>query len=153
VQESHARFDPFPPEPTLDDEKQALRQATTDLQAARARVARDAARDQEETRGKLIAQLLPVLDNLDRSIAAHPDQGVQLVRDQLEGVLRGYGLERVDATGARFDPALHDAVAMADVHDPALDGTVVEQWEPAYRFGERLLRPARVVVGRLLQRH
>lgn len=136
------------------DEKQDLRRAISELEAARGRVERDAARVQEETRTRLVAELLPVLDNLDRSIAAgtYPDdpmlQGVQLVRAQLEGVLRGYGLERFDAVGERFDPGEHEAMALVPVADPEQDGTVVDQWQPGYRIAGRLLRPARVVVGR-----
>jgi molecular chaperone GrpE (heat shock protein) len=140
----------FPSERYPPDEQQALRHATSELQAARARVERDAARALEEMRGQLIAELLPVLDNFDRSISAGAagDDGVRLVRDQLEGVLRGYGLERFDAVGAPFDPRAHDAIAVTDVDDHRRDGVVVEQWEPGYRFGDRMLRPARVVVGR-----
>jgi molecular chaperone GrpE (heat shock protein) len=135
------------------DDRRAVRDALADLQAARTRVERDAARVLEDTRTKLVVELLPVLDNLDRSIAAGGDPaviaGVEQVRAQLAGVLRGYGLERFDAIGQRFDPRQHDALGVAPVSDPARDGTVVEQWEPGYRAGAKLLRPARVVVGRL----
>lgn len=127
-------------------------QALADLEAAKARVARDAARMREELSAELVAELLPVLDNLDRSIAAGGDeavlQGVKMVRSQLAGVLDKYGLERFDALGDLFDPRVHDAVSVTDVEGRALDGVVIDQWEPGYRIGERLLRPARVVVGR-----
>jgi molecular chaperone GrpE len=66
-------------------------------------------------------------------------------------VLRGYGLERVDAADQDFDPAVHDAVATIPVPSNALHETVLEQLAPGYRFGGALLRPAKVVVG--LQRH
>ena len=57
-------------------------------------------------------------------------------------VLRGYGLERFDAVGTRFDPREHDAVAMVDVTEHERDGTVVNQLEVGYRSSNRLLRPA-----------
>jgi molecular chaperone GrpE len=76
-------------------------------------------------------------------------EGVRMVRQQLEGVLRGYGVERVDATGLRFDPGLHEAIGVTPVSDPQRHGLVLHQMEPGYRFGERLLRPARVNVGKL----
>jgi molecular chaperone GrpE len=127
-------------------------QALADLEAARARVDRDAAKVKDEIRSQLVADLLPVLDNLDRSIAAGGDEatleGVRLVRTQLSGVLKGYGLERFDVLGDMFDPAVHDAMSVADVKSPALDGVIIDQWEPGYRIAGRLLRPARVVVGR-----
>lgn len=128
-------------------------QALADLEAAKARVDRDATRVVDEMRGQLVAELLPVLDNLDRSVAAGGDEavveGVRLVRAQLAGVLKKYGLERFDVLGELFDPRQHDAVSVMAVDNPALDGVVIDQWEPGYRIGERLLRPARVVVGRL----
>ena len=127
-------------------------QALADLEAAKARVDRDAAKTRDEIRAQLVAELLPVLDNLDRSSAAGGDEavveGVRLVRSQLMGVLHKYGLERFDVLGEPFDPREHDAMSVVDVSNPGLDGAVIDQWEPGYRIGDRLLRPARVVVGR-----
>lgn len=137
-------------------ETQSLRAAIDEYEAARRRVERDAARVHEETRTGLVLELLPVLDSLDRSIAAATSgpalEGLTLVRAQLEGVLRGYGLERYDAVGERFDPRWHEAMDVAAVSDPARDGVVVAQWEAGYRVGERVLRAARVQVGRLTGR-
>ena len=132
----------------MEPEPETLRRAITEYESARRRVERDAARVHEETRSRLVAELLPVLDNLGRALEARPDPGVELVRGQLEGVLRGYGLERFETAGARFDPQDQEAMAVVDVDDPDLDGTVVEQWQPGYRIGGHLLRPARVTVGR-----
>ncbi|MCB9562299.1 MAG: nucleotide exchange factor GrpE [Kofleriaceae bacterium] len=143
--------------PATGDDRAALRAAIADLEAARGRVERDAARVLDETRERLVGDLLPVLDSLDRaradrSASGEATEGIERIRAQLEGVLRGYGLERFDAVGAAFDPRDHEAVALCDVVDPARDGTVVAQWEPGYRMGGRLLRPARVQVGRLARR-
>jgi molecular chaperone GrpE (heat shock protein) len=141
-------------EPSEPD-RATMTRALRELEAAQARVERDAQRVQDETREKLVAQLLPVLDNLDRTIAASAKgdpalvQGVRLVRSQLEGVLRGYGLERVNvARGDRFDPKLHEAISVVPVYEPAHHGLILDQVEPGYQFGDRLLRPAKVVVGR-----
>jgi molecular chaperone GrpE (heat shock protein) len=142
--------------PADTDLNGSLVRAMRDLEAARARVERDAQTVHDETRNKLVVELLPVLDNLDRTIqvatehghAAALVQGVQIVRAQLEGVLRGYGIERIDAVGAPFDPSVHDAISVTMVHDPARHAIVLDQAEAGYRFGERLLRPAKVVVGR-----
>jgi len=141
--------------PVVD--RQAALRALRNLEATEARLERNARREAEDARIKLVAELLPVLDNLDRTIsAAHNHrsdpamlEGVRLVRQQLEGVLRGYGVERIDALDARFDPVLHEAIGVAPVRDPRHHGMVVEQTEPGYRFGDRLLRPAKVMVGKL----
>lgn len=136
-------------------ERAAAARALRELEAAKARVERDANRVFHETREKLVAELLPVLDDLDRTIEAarrHGDapsivEGVTLVRARLDAVLAGYGVERLDATGAPFDPSIHDAIATAAVSDPRDHRVVLEQLQPGFRHGSRLLRPARVVVG------
>lgn len=131
-------------------------QALRDLEAAKARVERDARRVEDETRARVVSELLPVLDNLDRTIAAARRsgdaptvlEGVLLVRRQLDATLARFGVTRIDAMGRPFDPAIHEAVSMMAVRDPRYDRIVIEQLEPGYRAGERLLRPAKVVVGR-----
>jgi molecular chaperone GrpE len=143
-------------EGVVEPDRATMTRALRDLQAAQARVERDARRVNDETRNKLVGELLPVLDNLDRTIRAatsHGDSpslldGVRLVRGQLESVLRGYGVERIDAIGAPFDPSIHDAIQVTPVRDRAHHAIVLDQIEPGYRFGDRLLRPAKVVVGR-----
>jgi molecular chaperone GrpE (heat shock protein) len=137
-------------------DRQAAVRALRNLEATEARLERNARREADDARGKLVQELLPVLDNLDRTIrAGHTTrdpamlEGVRLVRHQLEGVLRGYGVERVDAVGQRFDPSLHEAIGVTAVGDPARHGVVVHQAEPGYRFAGRLLRPAKVSVGKL----
>lgn len=138
---------PAPPT-TVPDERASLREATAQLDAARARVERDAAKVLDETRGKLVEQLLPVLDSLDRSITVGGDTGNAQIRAQLEGVLKSFGLERFDAAiGAPFDPREQEAIAVAEV-DAARAGTVTAQWQAGYRHAGKLLRAARVQVGR-----
>lgn len=129
-----------------------MQRALDDLAAAEARVERNAQRVYDESRAKLAADLLPVLDNLDRTLqAAKADDpiatGVSMVRAQLEGVLARYGVERIDAVGKAFDPSEHEAVVGIPVEDEAVVGRVMEQVAPGYRLAGRLLRPARVQVG------
>ena len=125
-----------------------------ELEASKKRVEREAERERELVRSDLVRQLLPVLDNLDRSIEASGQstdeplrEGVKMVRDQFEQVLRGFGMEVLDAQGAPFDPAEHEAVAMVPVETPQSHRTVVSVVRPGYRMGGRLLRAAQVTVG------
>lgn len=135
--------------------RESLLRALQELEASEARVRRNAERVYDDTRRDLIIELLPVLDNLDRTLDAaitrpHTDpliQGVRMVHAQLEQVLRHYGVERIDATGKRFDPAIHEALAAVPVTDPALVGMVMHQAEAGYRFRSRMLRAAKVTVG------
>lgn len=142
-------------------DKASMRRALRELEAAKARVERDATRAAQEMRETLVAELLPLLDNLDRTIYAAEQageapaivEGVGLVRSQFASLLARYGVERIEARHQPFDPALHDAIGTVPVTHPASHNVVVDQVEPGYRFGDRLLRPAKVVVGRLLPRY
>jgi molecular chaperone GrpE len=131
-------------------DRASLARALGELEAAKARVERDSKAVYDDTRKRLVGELLPVLDNVDRAIAAGHGpaaEGMQLVKRQLEGVLRGYGVERLEAGGQAFDPAVHEAVTTVPVRDLATHNRVIKQLEPGYRFGEQLLRPAKVIVG------
>jgi molecular chaperone GrpE len=125
-----------------------------ELEASKKRVEREAERERELVRADLVRQLLPVLDNLDRSIEASTQsndeslrEGVKMVRAQFEQVLQGFGMEVLDAQGAPFDPAEHEAVAMVPVENPQAHRAVVSVVRPGYRMGGRLLRAAQVTVG------
>ena len=131
----------------------SLARALRDLEATQARVQQNAERVYDEQRRGLVLELLPVLDNLERTVAAAAAAsdsalvtGLRMVLAGLEGVLVKYGVERVDASG-RFDPAIHEAIAAIPVHDPKLVGAVVQQAAPGYRFGGMVLRAAKVGVG------
>jgi molecular chaperone GrpE (heat shock protein) len=155
AREADAEADVPPPPPAPD--RGTLTKALRELEAAKGRVERDATRARDEMKQQLVHQLLPVLDNLDRTITAAQKnreaptivEGAYLVRRQIVGVLEGYGVQRIDARGQRFDPALHEAISMVHVDEPRHDRTVIDQLEPGYAMGERLLRPAKVVVGRV----
>jgi molecular chaperone GrpE (heat shock protein) len=136
----------------------ALRRATEELEAQKRRMEREQQRTLEETRAQVAAEMLPVLDNLDRSIAAAGSaaegeaallEGIRLVRNQFEEALGRVGLTRIASEGLRFDPAIHDAVGLVEVGDPSQDGTIVDEWQRGYRLGARVIRPAKVRVAKL----
>jgi molecular chaperone GrpE len=117
-------------------------------------VARESALAQERGVTKLAKELLPALDNLDRALeaAAQDDpllDGVRLVRSELSASLARVGVESFSPLGETFDPALHEAMATvpAAADGGAESGTVVEVYQPGYRLGESIIRPARVVVA------
>ena len=102
-----------------------------------------------------LREVLPVVDNLERAADAMDDatdvaavaQGVQMVLRGFEDIANRLGLRRVPAVGQQFDPTCHDAMQQqeTDQHAP---GTVVAEVVPGYFLGERLLRPAMVVVAK-----
>jgi molecular chaperone GrpE len=136
------------------DDYLALAQRTqADFENYRKRVAREAAAAQERGVCSLAKELLPALDNLDRAIA-HADQqdpllqGVRLVRSELTAALARAGIESFSPAGEPFDPEVHEAVATAaQAPGGEPSGTVVEVYQPGYRMGASILRPARVVVA------
>jgi molecular chaperone GrpE len=100
----------------------------------------------------LVRELLPVLDDLERALRALPVNddplraGVALVHDRLVKILEREGLEAIRPQGDAFDPELHDAIAHIPIPG-ATPGTVVEVAVPGYRFRDRVLRHAKVVVA------
>jgi molecular chaperone GrpE len=127
-----------------------------DQDAFRERIQRDVERQAGLRFADLVADLLPLLDDLERSLThaeriapARPlVEGVAMARDRFLDALARQGVERVVPDGAPFDPLLAEALRVDPVDRPDLDGTVVETLQAGYRLGDRVLRPARVVVGR-----
>jgi molecular chaperone GrpE len=134
------------------DEYLALAQRTqADFENYRRRVARESALAQERGVVKLAKELLPALDNLDRALeSAEEDdpllEGVRLVREEIASALGRAGIESFSPTGETFDPSLHEAMAHQPV-DGVPSGAVAEVYQPGYRLGEHVIRPARVVVA------
>lgn len=113
-----------------------------------------------EDRGKqaqfdFLTTLLPVLDNLNLAIAAsESDPSVEHLRDGVIGTARSFeralidvGVEPIASVGTTFDPEQHEAVDMIAA-DAENDGKIVAEYSRGYRFGDKLLRPARVQVGK-----
>ena len=142
---------------TLDRDrlKQQLMRTAADFDNFRRRSKREI--EEARMRGKddAVLEFLPVIDNLERAVASANDaadvasvvSGVQMVLKLFEDTAGRMGLNRVESVGARFDPAVHDAIQQleSDVH-PA--GSIMAEVTPGYMFGKRLIRPAMVVVAR-----
>jgi molecular chaperone GrpE len=132
------------------------RQAASEFESSRARLRREIAKDSERGRREIIADLLDVLDNLDRALDAQRSgastdallQGVELVRRLFLAKLDGLGVRRIDAEGQPFDPALHEAVTAVPAADPTQDGLVVGIVRHGYRINDDVLRPATVAVAK-----
>jgi molecular chaperone GrpE len=134
------------------------RRASEEFEQAKVRIRRDVAREVERGRRTVLAELLEVLDNLDRAIAAARGprsaeggdsllRGVELVRDQFLAKLESFGVSRIDALGTPFDPQIHEAMSLAPVADASQAGLVVAVVREGYAMGADLLRPAGVIVG------
>ncbi len=102
---------------------------------------------------QLLQALLPVLDDFDGLLAYHGQgdravaSGLRQVAEKLQRVLRDSGLERFGQAGERFDPELHEAVAVEPCA-PEQEGVLLAVWQPGYKADGRVLRAAKVKVGR-----
>src|SRR5689334_4663141 len=126
-----------------------------DLDNMKKRAARDRAEAIRFANESFLRDLLPVVDNLERAVEAARGggngkplvEGVELVLKSLLDVLERHGVTRVEATGARFDPTHHEAVAHVEsaAHEP---NAVMAEHQRGYRLNDRLLRPALVTVAK-----
>lgn len=128
--------------------------AHADLENYRKRVRREREEDLKYAHVPLLADLLPVIDNLQRAIQAVPEdqqssgiaQGVKLVEKQLLEVIARRGVEVIQAEGQPFDPNQHEAI-LQQPSDEVPPGTVLQQTQVGYRLHDRVIRPSQVIVS------
>jgi molecular chaperone GrpE len=147
VQEVQARFDQL---------RQQLQRETDET---RQRLNRSADERSAGQVAKFITSLLPVMDDLNRAIDAASGEdtlqppileGLRGIAASFQSALTNAGVESIVSVGEQFDPELHEAVDTEET-DSDMDGKVIAEYSRGYRLGERLLRPARVKVGRASQ--
>ena len=128
-----------------------LKRALADLDNYRKRAGREVERRVTEGRETLLRELLEPLDNIERALQAADHsplaQGLRGVFDQMEALLARHGAQRIAAVGDPFDPTRHEAVAVRETDDVP-DGTVVDIARSGFAIGDRVLRPAQVVVAK-----
>lgn len=128
-----------------------LQRTTAEYSNYRRRTEQDRERQRLAANEQLLREFVPVLDDLQRGLALIPASdettsmagGLRLVEQKFLNMLRKHGVTPIEALGTPFDPAVHEAVEM----DPAGGDTVVAVYQPGYRLGEGMLRPAMVKVG------
>jgi len=140
-----------------DENWDRLLRTAADFENFKKRAAREKQEAIKYANETLLQKLIPVLESLDMALAAAlaapPDAGqslhagVNLICQQLKGVLAEAGLEELDAVGKPFDPHLHEALSQQETPDVP-EGQVVQQLRKGYKLRDRLLRPASVVVAK-----
>lgn len=148
----------IPPEPTpeeiIAETKDKLLRLRADFDNYRKRMAREADEIRERSKIIVVSDFLPVYDFFRMAMdhAAHTDdivalkQGMQMIMNEFTKAFEDLGVKEINAVGKVFDPNLHDAVKMEN-SDTVPDGTVISQWKAGYKLGDRLIRPATVVVS------
>ena len=135
-----------------DEHLNDLKRVAAEFENYRKRVLRDQESLVARAHERLVKELLPVLDDLERALAAAEEheeakleEGVRLVHRELKAALDREGLAEIETEGV-FDPHVHEALLSQPSSDQA-EGTVLEVVQKGYRLGDRVLRPARVVVA------
>ena len=144
VEESAAEEAPAP-----DD---AYLRLAADFDNYRKRVARESAELSQRANERLLNELLPILDDLERALEAASqheeatlEEGVRLVHRALLGLVERHGLKEIATEGA-FDPHVHEAL-LTQPGDGVEEGAVLQVLQKGYTLGDRVLRPARVIVA------
>ncbi len=134
-----------------DERTDDLKRVAAEFENYRKRVARDQQSLAARAHERIVKELLPVLDDLERALEAASEhqeakleEGVRLVHRELQEALAKEGLEEIETNG-RFDPHVHEALLSQPSEQD--DGAILEVLQKGYRLGDRVLRPARVVVA------
>ena len=132
-----------------DEYLENMRRMKAELENLRARLEREHARSVELASERLVKELLPILDNLERALEADGDirEGVEATRDQLVDILTREGLKPISSEGQSFDPAVHEALMSqpSDKHD---EDIVIQTLERGYLLNAKPIRTAKVVVSK-----
>jgi molecular chaperone GrpE len=128
-----------------------LKRVAAEFENFRKRVIRDQESLVARAHERLVKDLLPVLDDLERALEAAAEheearleEGVRLVHRELSGALAKEGLVEIETNG-RFDPHVHEALLSQPSKED--EGAIIEVLQKGYRLGDRVLRPARVVIS------
>lgn len=146
---------PAPPRPAADevdwrDRAMRLQAEMDNFRKRQQRIAQD---QMDSDRERLLRAFLPVADNLERALAQNTQdealrEGVAITHRSMMQVLKQQGVERMEVTGKPFDPTWHDAVSTVPHERYGVEpDTIVAFTEAGYRFNDRPLRPAKVVVA------
>ena len=139
-----------------DEFKERWLRAAAELENVRKRSRREVTDARRFAQADILRPLLDVADNFERALGSMASddeatadslrEGVELIHQRFQAVLRDQGVEPLEALAAEFDPNCHEAVGQAS-RDDAETGTVIEVVQQGYRLGDLVLRPARVIIA------
>ena len=138
-----------PSQAPLEDDR--LLRLAADFENYKKRAARERAEYVALANERLIGELIPILDDLERALGAAEEhqeaqleEGVRLVHRSLAGLLERHGVQPIETEG-KFDPHVHEALLSQP--SEAEEGSVIDVVQKGYKLGDRVVRPARVVVA------
>jgi molecular chaperone GrpE len=131
--------------------KDGWQRSVADFQNYRRRIESEKADTYQNAVGSIIKRYLPVLDDMERAMAARPSDlawvdGIELIYRKLQSILEAEGLKRIEAEGQMFDPNFHEAIQQEPV-EGVESGRIIAVIQNGYMLGERVIRPAVVRVA------
>lgn len=144
----------FDAENKVREAQDQMLRVRADFENTKKRLERDKMDAIKYANERLLGEILPIMDSLDRAVSSIQEghdpekikQGLRLAQNELHKVLEVHGVEMVKAVGVEFDPRFHEAVAMVETAD-AEDGVVLEEVQKGYLLNGRLVRPSRVKIA------
>jgi molecular chaperone GrpE len=151
VTEEHVQQEEQQAEEQQPEQDDRLLRLAADFENYKKRAARERQEYVQLANERLIAELIPILDDLERALSAAEqheeaqlEEGVRLVHRALAGLLERHGVKPIETDG-QFDPHVHEALLSQP--SEAEEGSVIDVVQKGYKLGERVVRPARVVVA------
>jgi molecular chaperone GrpE len=139
----------------VEDYKDRWMRAAAELDNVKKRASRDQADLMKFANERLLKEILPILDNLERALDHSREQenlkalveGIEMIQRQFLAVLERFGVRPIDALNQPFDPSVHEAMMQveSEQHEPNI---VIQELEKGYWLHDRLLRPSRVTVSK-----
>ena len=149
--EEHVQQEEQQAEDQQPEQDDRLLRLAADFENYKKRAARERQEYVQLANERLIAELIPILDDLERALSAAEqheeaqlEEGVRLVHRSLAGLLERHGVKPIETDG-QFDPHVHEALLSQP--SEAEEGSVIDVVQKGYKLGERVVRPARVVVA------
>ncbi|MBR0457808.1 MAG: nucleotide exchange factor GrpE, partial [Victivallales bacterium] len=145
-----------PPKPSAEQLLKEAQEKTLRVMAEfdnyRKRIARETVENRERAKINVIASFLPVYDYFTMAME-QPDQdlatlraGMQMIQNEFTRALNNLGVKEIPSVGEKFDPQLHDATK-SEPSEEVPEGVIISQWKKGYKVGDKLVRPAMVVVS------
>jgi molecular chaperone GrpE len=138
----------------IKEMKEGWQRTQADFENYRKRMSDEISQRELNGRLQVILDLIPVFDNFDRAYKHIPDEekeknwviGIIAIEKQFQSILNNMGIKKYHVEGKKFDP--ESAEAMMSVESDKPEGTIIEELEPGYKMGEKIIRYARVKVSK-----
>ena len=118
----------------------------------RRRTLDNAKKVRDDATGDVLIKIVPVLDVIEQALKMIDDEkvakGVKMIEDEITKLLASYNVTEIEAEGKDFDPKYHEAIMQAPAEKEELCDTVKEVFQKGYKMGDRVIRPARVIVNK-----